>query len=766
MNITLKNFRHTLFNLLRFAGLVAVIGVGLVSITGTGGGHGGSPTYYLDADGDGYGDAAVFLKQDTRPEGYVSNGSDCDDTDAAIHPGAVETPADGIDQDCNGFDLKTWYPDADGDGYGKPDGSVEADTAPAGYVADGNDCDDRDAGVFPGNTEIVNDGIDQDCDGFDLYPWYRDTDGDGFGDPDIPAVEQPPFGGYVDNHKDCNDTDAAIYAGAPEIPDDGIDQDCDGGDLRSWYPDADGDGYGDPGIVITANSAPQGYVANNEDCDDENPDIFPGACDPPQIFLTVDNIPASMNGSVPYLDNNGQMVDFTLAVPSSGSLWNITVDCPCGCRTDGLQVWTDPPLPSGADPTDLFESDGNGRFSWLVDETNAFYQTAVLTVNATITDKCGQESDIAALTVRTVDTRSLLTPFDLQDPWLFVYKRDFYTITNSRLADGSREVNSEAVANDVPDFIEDLWSLGLGTPTPAPAFETVTCAGGENGNDCLARMVLERTREKTYRLFNCQPDGTRGTDGVNIRLWIEGESGAPDPEDFAYQTLNGREIEKSFSMMGFGGGDLGNPGVGLPEHLDYRNVLNEDNTQKDFGILTTSLDRYVYEFLNNNAVLDLLATINLGDVLVPAGGTPIGTFEDDARVIDLSVPAADLSKRSRSRREQMLMLMNRLTDGLSALTAHEIGHSVGLVPPGPPPYGFFAGETQAAFIEDPDGSTEAHIDTAGFNLMQDGPETGYISEALIETITDSLFEEADNGQIFFFNEISMAYMQGRLLLLP
>jgi hypothetical protein len=219
-------------------------------------------------------------------------------------------------------------------------------------------------------------------------------------------------------------------------------------------------------------------------------------------------------------------------------------------------------------------------------------------------------------------------------------------------------------------------------------------------------------------------------------------------------------------MMGFGGGDLEQYRVGYAERIDYLNLLNEDNTPKDLGVLTTSLVRYAYNFLNDSEALELMTAINLGDILVPVGGTPIGTYAEDVRVIDLSIPPDDLSERFQSRREQMLMLMDKLTDGLSLLTVHEIGHSVGLVPPGHPPYGFFAGETKADFIDDPDGSTEAHIDTAGFNIMQNGPETGYISEDLLSALTGSLFEEDEVGPVFRFNEMNMAYLQGRLLLLP
>ena len=81
---------------------------------------GAEVAWYLDFDGDGFGDDANPIMACVPPAGRVSRGGDCADTDARRYPGRAET-CDGVDQDCDstadeGLPVLVSYPDADGDG--------------------------------------------------------------------------------------------------------------------------------------------------------------------------------------------------------------------------------------------------------------------------------------------------------------------------------------------------------------------------------------------------------------------------------------------------------------------------------------------------------------------------------------------------------------------------------------------------------------------------------------------------------------------------
>ncbi len=129
--------------------------------------------WYQDNDDDGYGNSAFSIQAESQPAGYIADNTDCDDTNADIHPGATDICGDGIDNDCSGEDTLcsvTWYKDSDGDGYS--DGNfLSSDTQPAGHfnasdlIALSGDCNDAAADIHPGASENCADGIDNDCSG-------------------------------------------------------------------------------------------------------------------------------------------------------------------------------------------------------------------------------------------------------------------------------------------------------------------------------------------------------------------------------------------------------------------------------------------------------------------------------------------------------------------------------------------------------------------------------------------------------------------------
>ena len=248
-------------------------------------------TWYPDGDGDGYGDGTAGVASCARPAGWTRDARDCDDAAAGVNPGADEV-CDGADQDCDGavdegaLDASVWYLDGDGDTWGGPT-SVVACAAPAGAVARTGDCDDADGDAFPGNPERC-DGEDQDCDGVadedatDATTWYADLDGDGHAGARVTVEACSAPAGYLATADDCDDLEAAAFPGHPEVCD-GVDNDCDGSadvgatDAPTWYADGDGDGFGDPTAPTEACEAPDGAVASAADCDDADPADHPRA---------------------------------------------------------------------------------------------------------------------------------------------------------------------------------------------------------------------------------------------------------------------------------------------------------------------------------------------------------------------------------------------------------------------------------------------------------------------------------------------------------
>jgi outer membrane protein assembly factor BamB len=242
----------------------------------------GSIQYWVDADGDGWGDPASWAWLCGPTAGYANNDYDCDDAEPLAHTGAGEV-CDGVDNDCDGSVDEgvalTWYPDADGDGWGDELLPTSGCSAPSsGVVFVGRDCDDARDDVNPEGEEVC-DFVDQDCDGLvdegSSNTWWTDADGDGYGDPAgmVVGCVIPPDASL--DPTDCDDGDPSAHPGGVEVCD-GVDQNCDGvadeGLASLFFADGDGDGVGSLDAPFQrACTAPVGMVDVAGDCDDGDP---------------------------------------------------------------------------------------------------------------------------------------------------------------------------------------------------------------------------------------------------------------------------------------------------------------------------------------------------------------------------------------------------------------------------------------------------------------------------------------------------------------
>ncbi|HAN32204.1 MAG TPA: hypothetical protein DCQ06_11450 [Myxococcales bacterium] len=207
---------------------------------------------------------------------------------------------DGFDNDCDGqtdevdaAGCTLYYPDNDGDGAGIGEGQCLCQNPGPGYAVVAGDCNDVVKDINPAAKEVCNDLDDNCINGTDepgasgCTVYYKDKDGDGFGDPDdatcvCPSKVTPEL---ISKGGDCKDDNVAVKPTAVESCNGGIDDNCNGetdeegaNGCQLYYVDKDKDGFGNSKTGKCLCGPTGDYLTKKgQDCEDELVDVFPGS---------------------------------------------------------------------------------------------------------------------------------------------------------------------------------------------------------------------------------------------------------------------------------------------------------------------------------------------------------------------------------------------------------------------------------------------------------------------------------------------------------
>lgn len=456
------------------------------------------------------------------------------------------------------------------------------------------------------------------------------------------------------------------------------------------------------------------------------------------LHLTVNQIPAYLNGSQPAISNNlTPSPDDDFTVPFHHAVVRDRHDI-------DITLLEDPADPIQKSTLSLTATAGQNTLD-LTDSLIAMPDG--LTLRASITAQhnlpIGQLTYALQAQTRSgklhqqqllIEARDLppaRDPFDRPLVWLFRDELDFFTTARTPLAGTRFSIDTTPGADGQADFVAELTQLGCQGADPAL-------------NQAFYAWIKEAITADVYRIFGIGPDGT-AHDDIAFKIVWSGEDDAPDPSQFS--------PDGTFSMMRIGGVFEGY--MGYSRYAPYNEQRVDDSTL-NYGVASAGV------------LGALTSTYGLADAFKETHltlGHPIGAHPEDTAVFDPGFDPFDTPDSPASTRYFALKTVAKnIARALSPVIAHEMGHAMGLMPDGLPPEGFFGNRPDIHFVGP--RSNGLHADLPGLNLMQAGGNSLALLEefqAIAETERLTLLETAELLSLETrLSALSRAYLQRKL----
>jgi hypothetical protein len=489
--------------------------------------------------------------------------------------------------------------------------------------------------------------------------------------------------------------------------------------------------------------------------------------------VILEGLPADMDGSGTFVNSSGTGGNaFDAYLPQDGWLVDVRFSDEGGSGVDASKFSAKASVAvagnsANAELASNFSVTPTGA-TWRI-PSSGFAAGDNATFTFTITDLANNTAGSKTVTFDVVSKDATASgagggdhdPFDARRTWILRGDLDAYTATYSTATSPNRQGATTTVAtSNVPDLDEALRLVGLNT-----ASMTTDASNAVNGNDTgtnaiLRRLFMERLREAMRERYHITEDGVHGADSVDVEFLLPGEQGSLSSMP-TFSTANSSSSTKAFSELSVGGtlgadasafsaaGTLGQA------WLDPRNRGEEANLNFGAGGNITGL--YLMGMLKlqvNGGTGTVFGSRISAKLVAIHGGTPAGenSLDDDVLAGSFDRTNGGNSAAQNTRYDEIMDAVELIALYTSAVGAHEVGHSTGLVPDGAPKTGLFGNAhfnntfTEATSVTP---NTSAHLDFLGNDIM--AASTGF--ESGVTTGAD--FKR--------FSPMDVAYLRNRLV---